>query len=96
MEQEPFEGEGGGGLQGRSRRPGGPEIPRRLFADEHGVLWTAELRRPSTPPPDGERASLLLFWSDTRACLVTLRSDRALSALSDEDLRRHLRSCLSG
>lgn len=76
----------------------GPErSPRRLFADDAGVLWTAELRRPRLPTGRGDApAPLILFWSETRACLATLREGRGLAELSEDELRRHLRSCLSG
>lgn len=71
--------------------------PRRLFADDAGVLWTAELRRPRLPAMPGHPTSpLILFWSDSRACLATVRSTVPLSDLSEEDLRRHLQACLSG
>lgn len=86
----------------RSRRgdAGGAErtdrSPRRLFADDAGVLWTAELRRPRAAAGGGETAApLILFWSETRACLATLRGGAAITELTEEDLRRHLRACLS-
>ncbi|HUE77998.1 MAG TPA: hypothetical protein VMM83_08660 [Longimicrobiales bacterium] len=80
---------------GEARDPG--DAPARRFSDETGVVWTAELRRPRTPPIPGRvSAPMILFWSDTRACLATLRSDRGLDELTEEDLRRHLRACLSG
>lgn len=73
------------------------EAPSRRFTDEAGVIWTAELRRPRRPPNPGRVSSpMILFWSDTRACLATLQGERGIAELTDEDLRRHLRACLSG
>lgn len=70
---------------------------RRLFADENGVLWTAELRRPRlAADPARTGGPLILFWSETRACLASVRNSRPLSDLSEDDLRVHLRACLSG
>lgn len=75
----------------------GDRSPRRLFADEAGVLWTAELRRPRQERwPDKAATPLILFWSETRACLATLREASGLRDLSEEELRRHLRTCLAG
>ena len=76
---------------------GGDRGPRRLFADASGVLWTAELRRPRVPGLGGQSpAPVILFWSETRACLATLRSHQPIADLSEDDLRRHLQACLSG
>ena len=70
---------------------------RRLFADENGVLWTAELRRPRLAADPARTAGpLILFWSETRACLASVRNSRPLSDLTEDDLRLHLRACLSG
>lgn len=70
---------------------------RRLFADEDGVLWTAELRRPRlAADPARTGGPLILFWSETRACLASVRNSRPLAELTDEDLRLYLRACLSG
>ena len=85
-------------LRSEARLAGGGErAPRRLFADEAGVLWTAELRKPRVASTAGrEPTPLILFWSDTRACLATLRTHQPLAELTEEDLRRHLHTCLSG
>lgn len=85
----------GGERAERAPAQGGRE-PRRLFADEEGVLWTAELRRPRIAADGSQLSPLILFWSDTRACLATLRSSRPITELSEEELRRHLRACLTG
>jgi hypothetical protein len=78
-------------------RIGGVEhAPRRLFADESGTLWTAELRRPRAKGPDHAPSRLILFWSEARACLATLRGVDGLAELTEDDLRRHLRTCLTG
>lgn len=83
-----------GAARARERQERGP---RRLFADEEGVLWTAEVRRPRFSGPDGEPgAPLILFWSDTRACLATLRRAQPIAELTEDELRGHLRACLTG
>lgn len=84
-----------------SGRPGAGEpverSARRLFADENGVLWTAELRRPRLATDPGRTGGpLILFWSETRACLGSVRNSRPLAELTEDDLRLHLRACLSG
>ena len=86
----------------RDQRRGGSGDPadgpaRRLFADENGTLWTAELRRPRLATDPARTAGpLILFWSETRACLASVRNSRPLSDLTEDDLRLHLRACLSG
>lgn len=74
----------------------GAREPRRLFADEEGVLWTAEMRRPRLATTGGPSSPLILFWSDTRACMATVRHGRPITELSEDELRGHLRACLSG
>ena len=85
-----------GAEAGEERTRSQPERdPRRLFADDQGVLWTAELRRPRVTG-EGPGAPLILFWSDTRACMATLRNSRPIAELTEDELRRHLRACLTG
>lgn len=70
--------------------------PRRLFADDDGVLWTAELRRPARSGSAANGGRLILFWSEDRACITTLKEPTPIADLSEEELRRHLRTCLTG
>ena len=81
---------------GADQAGGVERAPRRLFADESGTLWTAELRRPRAKGPDHAPSRLILFWSEARACLATLRGVEGLAELTEDDLRRHLRTCLTG
>ena len=46
--------------------------------------------------PDHAPSRLILFWSEARACLATLRGVEGLAELTEDDLRRHLRTCLTG
>lgn len=86
----------GSGAPGeRSDEGAGGEQTRR-FTDERGVLWTAEVRRARTRgagPRSGP--ALVLFSSESRACLASLPEDRPLGELTVEELRDHLRACLS-
>ncbi|HSH44224.1 MAG TPA: hypothetical protein VK966_00075 [Longimicrobiales bacterium] len=67
---------------------------RRRFQDEQGDVWVAEVKRPRTMVEDGS-TPMILFWTETRACLASLRSNRPFMELSLEELREHLRVCLS-
>lgn len=69
---------------------------RRRFQDDTGVVWVAEVKRPGSMGPSEKNATpMILFWNDTRACLASLRSQRDFMELSVEELREHLRACLS-
>lgn len=69
---------------------------RRRFQDDTGAVWVAEVKRPRSMSPSDENATpMILFWNDTRACLASLRSKRGFMELSVEELREHLRACLS-
>lgn len=100
MRQGAGEGTATAGRNDHARGGAGNPVDRsarRLFADENGVLWTAELRRPRHPTdPARTGGPLILFWSETRACLASVRNSRPLSDLTEDDLRLHLRACLSG
>lgn len=69
---------------------------RRRFQDETGAVWVAEMKRPRTMgAPNGDATPMILFSNDNRACLASLRSERRFMELSLEELRGHLRACLS-
>ena len=84
------------------RRPGSveggssSEGMRRRFQDDTGAVWVAEVKRPRSMRPSDEKSTpMILFWNDNRACLASLRSERGFMELSVEELRQHLRACLS-
>lgn len=67
----------------------------RRFTTEDGTVWTAELKSPRVGLPGGySDASMVLFWSDQRACLTTLRPRRGLGEMTVSELRDQLRLCL--
>lgn len=66
---------------------------RRRFQDDDGAVWVAEVKRARTM--SDEATPMILFWTESRACLASLRSRREFMELSLEELREHLHACLS-
>lgn len=74
------------------------QAPVRRFTDDDGTVWTAEVKLPRSTAwgSDMRMAPMILFWSDNRACLATVRPSAGLGELTTEELRSHLQSCLRG
>jgi hypothetical protein len=74
------------------------QAPVRRFTDDEGTVWTAEVKLPRSTAwgSDVRMAPMILFWSEKRACLATVRPSAGLGELTTEELRSHLQSCLRG